>query len=153
MTPDQLFQIASQAAMTGWVLIAAGLFSPARWAARLLFIGGRVLPLGLCVAYTVAVLFWWGTAPGGFGSLDAVAQLFTHKGMLLAGWIHYLAFDLLMGRWQVDQSLAAANHRSLRWLTLPCLFATLMFGPAGLLLFLVVARVTGSRPQTQGVSA
>ena len=151
MTPDQLFQIASQSAMTGWVLIGTGLFLPARWATRVLFFGGRVIPLGLCLAYAVAVFSWWGSAPGGFGSLDAVAELFTHKGMLLAGWIHYLAFDLLMGRWQVDQSLTAPTHKSLRWLTLPCLFATLMFGPAGLLLFLVVAKVAAGRGQPQGV--
>ena len=72
--------------------------------------------------------------------------------MLLAGWIHYLAFDLLIGRWQVDQSLAAPNKRSLRWLTLPSLIATFMFGPAGLLLFLLLVKTSVWRAQSTGAS-
>jgi hypothetical protein len=68
--------------------------------------------------------------------------LFSSKGPLLAGWIHFLAFDLLIGRWQVDRVLAAGRPLLLRVLTLFCLFATLMFGPLGLLLFLVVFKLT-----------
>lgn len=151
MTPEQLFQIASQAAMAGWVLLVAGLYLPSRRAALVLFVGGRVIPLGLCLAYAAAILAWWGDAPGGFGSLDAVSLLLTHKGVLLAGWIHYLAFDLLIGRWQVDQTLAASSYKSLRWLTLPCLFATLMFGPAGLLLYLMLSRVMARLPESEKV--
>ena len=141
MTPELGFQAASQWAMAGWVLLAAGLFLPPSWSARVLFFGGRVVPLGLCIAYLAAVLYWWGDNAGGFASLDAVALLFTSKGLLLAGWVHYLAFDLLLGRWQVDRVLAAPNPAVLRWLVLPCLCATLMFGPAGLLLFLVISGI------------
>ena len=143
MTPALGFTLASQWAMGGWLLLVAGLFLPQRWAARVLFFGGRLVPLSLCLAYLLAILFWWGDNAGGFGSLDAVALLFTSPGLLLAGWVHYLAFDLLLGRWQVDQVLAAPNAAALRWLVLPCLFATLMFGPAGLLLFVLVSRLSG----------
>lgn len=141
MTPGQWFSLANAWALAGWVLLAAGLFLPARWAAPVLFFGGRLVPLSLCLAYLAAILHWWGENPGGFGSLDDVALLFTSKGLLLAGWVHYLAFDLLLGRWQADRVLAAPNAAVLRWWALPCLSATLMFGPAGLLLFLLVVRI------------
>jgi hypothetical protein len=142
MTPAQWFTVANQWALAGWGLLVAGLFLPQRWASPVLFFGGRVVPLGLCLAYLVAVLHWWGDSAGGFGSLDAVAQLFTSRGLLLAGWVHYLAFDLLLGRWQVDRTLVAPNPVVRRWFVLPCLFATFMFGPAGLLLYLLVALIS-----------
>ncbi len=40
-------------------------------------------------------------AKGGFGSLAEVALLFSNPHILLAGWIHYLAFDLFIGGWEV----------------------------------------------------
>ncbi len=73
----------------------------------------------------------YGTAPAdaGFGSLDAVASLFTVRGLLLAGWIHYLAFDLFVGSWEVSDSRANGIHHLF---VVPCLFATFMAGPPGL---------------------
>ena len=138
MTPEQWFPVAGQAAITGWALLVVGLFLPRSWAPRVLFFGGRVVPVVLCMAYLAAVMRWWGSNAGGFGSLEALALLFSSKGLLLAGWVHYLAFDLLVGRWQVDRVLADPNPGALRWLVLPCLLATLMFGPAGLLLFMLL---------------
>jgi len=29
-----------------------------------------------------------------------VAQLFENRWLLLAGWVHYLAFDLFIGAWE-----------------------------------------------------
>ena len=52
--------------------------------------------------------------------------------MLLAGWIHYLAFDLLIGSWEVrDARELGIPHL----FVVPCLFLTFMFGPAGWLLY------------------
>lgn len=151
MTPENLFLIAGRVAMPGWLLLAVGLFVPTRWSARLLWLGGRFVPLLLSAAYAGSLLVWWGGSDGGFQTLDAVARLFESKGLLLAGWIHYLAFDLLVGRWQVDQALARGG--ALRWLVLPCLAATLMFGPVGLLLFLALSASTRRRAVTAGVAA
>ena len=84
------------------------------------------------------------SAPGGFSSLPDVALLFTNRWMLLAGWIHYLAFDLLIGAWEVrDARQRAIPHL----LVLPCLFLTFMFGPAGWLLYMGLRAVrTGGGP-------
>ena len=141
MNYDQLFQMASAPMALAWALLCVGLLGPVRWQSAALLIGGRLLPLVLCVGYVIVLASSWG-APGGFNSLSQVALLFSSKGALLAGWIHYLAFDLLIGRWQVDRVLAVGRPVLLLWLTVLCLFATLMFGPAGLLLFLVVFKLT-----------
>ena len=55
--------------------------------------------------------------------------------LLLAGWIHYLAFDLLVGSWEVRD----ARERGIgHLLVVPCLILTFLFGPAGWLLYLGV---------------
>lgn len=155
MTPiDTGFTWASQAAALGWVCLLAGVVAQglavrragaARWARACLWVGGRVLPVLLSVGYAVAIARWFGTAEGGFGSLDAVARLFETRGMLLAGWVHYLAFDLWVGRWQVDrlaQSLEAGDAArpawGLRLAALLCLSMTFLLGPVGLLMFLLL---------------
>jgi Domain of unknown function (DUF4281) len=52
--------------------------------------------------------------------------------LLLAGWVHYLCFDLLVGCWEVRD----AHGRGVpHLLVMPCLFLTFMFGPAGWLLY------------------
>jgi len=59
--------------------------------------------------------------------------------------VHYLAFDLLLGAWQ----LHTARREGIPHLhLLPCLLATFLFGPAGYLLFqgLRAAHRSGARP-------
>jgi len=72
----------------------------------------------------------WGESAGGFGSLREVAALFANPWLLLAGWIHYLAFDLFVGAWEVRD---AAENAVPHWLVIPCLALTFLFGPVGLL--------------------
>jgi len=69
---------------------------------------------------------------GGFSSLSAVATLFTQPWLLLAGWMHYLAFDLIVGSWEVSD----ARERGIpHFAVVPCLVLTFMFGPAGWLAY------------------
>ena len=71
----------------------------------------------------------------GFGSLAGVALLFSVPELLLAGWIHYLAFDLFVGAWEVKDAQQAGIHHVA---VIPCLFATLIFGPGGLVLYWII---------------
>ena len=87
------------------------------------------------VLYIVALAIGWGEADGGFSTLDGVASLFRHPWVLLAGWLHYLAFDLLIGTWEARDSVERGVPR---WLLVPCLFLTLMFGPMGWVLYRLV---------------
>ncbi len=83
------------------------------------------------------LLAYW-PGQGGFGTLAEVRILFDIPGMLAAGWIHYLAFDLFVGSW------IAARGAALRlphWQLLPVLLLTFLFGPAGLLAFMLLRAV------------
>lgn len=154
ITPENAFTWASQAATLGWVCLLAGVVAQGlavrrpgavRWAHGCLWAGGRLLPVLLCVGYALALARWLGGAEGGFGSLDQVARLFENRGLLLAGWVHYLAFDLWVGRWQVDRLAQAVDAGGagrpawgLRLAAMPCLLMTFLFGPVGLLMFLLL---------------
>ncbi len=95
-------------------------------------VGGVAVPLVLSGGYAAIVLSHWSSGQGGFDSLASVEQLFKSRWLLLAGWVHYLAFDLLVGAWQ----LRTARREGIPHLhLLPCLLATFLFGPAGYLLF------------------
>ena len=131
MSPDTLFQIANPLALIGWLALA---FSPL--IPRLAqMVAGLAIPLLLSVLYIALILAHWSTAPGGFGSLPDVMTLFTSPPMALAGWVHYLAFDLLIGAW-ITRS--AARDGIAHWQVLPCLSLTFLFGPAGFFAFSVL---------------
>ena len=112
------------------------------WAER---IAGLAVPVLLAIAYTGLVLAFWSRAPGGFGSLPEVMALFTMPEIALAGWIHYLAFDLFVGAWEVR----TARREGIAFLlVLPCLVLTFLFGPAG---FLVFSGLRAARLAQRGV--
>ena len=128
MTPDTLFQIANPLAMAGWVALVASPLLP-----RLAqVIGGVGVPAMLSVGYTAVILAFWTSGTGGFDTLDNVALLFESRWLLLAGWVHYLAFDLLIGAWEVR---TARREGIPHLVVIPCLLITFLFGPAGYLLF------------------
>lgn len=130
MSPEQLFSIATTAVLPGWLLLV---FAPRwRWSARL--ISGVLLPALLTLLYLWLVAAHWGSDPeGGYGSLAEVAALFRSPWLLVAGWVHYLAFDLFVGAWEVrDAERLGISHL----LVVPCLALTFLFGPVGLLAYL-----------------
>jgi hypothetical protein len=77
-------------------------------------------------------------ADGGFGSLADVATLFSKQELLLAGWVHYLCFDLFIGAWEVRDS---QRHGTPHLLVIPCLLMTFMLGPIGLLFYFAIRSV------------
>ena len=131
MTPEGLFSLASTAVLPGWLLLVV---APRwKWSAR--FVASALIPALLGALYAVLIGMKWGAAEGGFGSLSEVRRLFENPYLLLAGWIHYLAFDLFIGSWEVrDAQRLGIPHLAV----IPCLVLTFMFGPAGLLLYLAI---------------
>ncbi len=133
MTPEQLFSASNILALAGWgVLILAPRW---RWGASL--VSGAVIPGILAVVYVGIVAAQLPGASGGFTTLHDVATLFTHQWLLLAGWVHYLAFDLFIGSWQVRDAEA---RRVPHLLVIPCLVLTFLLGPSGLLAYLAIRR-------------
>jgi hypothetical protein len=131
MTADALFQYSSPLAMLGWLALALSPLAP-RIAQ---IVAAATIPLLLSLAYTGLILAFWWEAPGGFSSLAEVQALFTHPEIALAGWLHYLAFDLFVGAWITR---TAAAERIAHWMILPCLVLTFLFGPAGLFSFAIL---------------
>ena len=132
MTPEQLFSALNLLTMVAWLPLV---FLPrARWASTVVPI---VMPALLAVVYVLLVATTLGRTDGGFSSLAAVRTLFADPWALLAGWTHYLAFDLFVGGWEVRD----AQRRGIRHLlVVPALALTFLLGPAGLLLYLTIRR-------------
>jgi hypothetical protein len=131
--PDAVFGAANSLALLGWVALV---LSPARarWAGAARRFAGRVVPVLLAVVYVV-LFARNGMADGGYGSLAQVQRLFAVPELLTAGWLHYLAFDLFVGAWIAEHSVALGlPHLAL----LPLLALTFLFGPAGLLAFVTL---------------
>jgi hypothetical protein len=142
--PDLVFRIANAVALVAWIALAVSLWH-VRWAPGLRRFAGRVVPLLFAVAY-VLLFATHGMGGGGFDSIAAVQRLLSVPGLLTAGWLHYLAFDLFVGAWIADQ---ADVLRLPRLLLLPVLALTFLFGPAGLLAF-VLLRFVASRHSAVG---
>ena len=102
MTPERLFSIVNPIALVGWILLIV--LPRQRWAAT---IAAWAIPGLLAVAYVFVVATHIVGSPGGFSSLPAVATLFANPWLLLAGWIHYLAFDLFIGSWEARDAQRA----------------------------------------------
>lgn len=129
MNHELAFSLAGLLSMTGWVALALSPFAP-RWSDR---VAGFILPSLLAIGYVgIAVASAPGT--GGFGTFAAVRLLFSNADALLAGWVHFLAFDLVVGAWACRTARADGMPF---WLVLPCLPVTFLFGPAGFLLFTI----------------
>ena len=144
MSSDRLFELANMVALVGWVGLLASPLLP-----RLSqIIAGLVVPALLGTLYAGLALAFWSSTKGGFGSLEQVAALFETRELLLAGWVHYLAFDLMVGAWEVRRARAEGIAFVL---VVPCLVLTFLFGPAGLVLFLCLRfalRLSRGRPLT-----
>ncbi len=131
MTPEALFSLANMLAVLGWLALLAVPFRPA----ANLWLAGRIIPALLAAIYLVLIIWRLPGSDGGFGSLAAVARLFADPWVLLAGWLHYLCFDLFIGAWMCRH--AAARGLS-RWRVLPWLPLTFLAGPIGLLGYLAM---------------
>jgi hypothetical protein len=131
LEPDQIFSIVNMVALIGWLALAV---MPGR---RVITdVVCRLAVPGLFAAIYIAIVAAnLRQSSGSFSTLPGVAALFSNPWLLLAGWIHYLAFDLFVGTWEVRDS---RERRIPYWLVLPCLALTFLFGPAGLLLYVLI---------------
>ena len=135
MSDAQWFQVANTTALVSWLAL---IVAPRRVASWLRY----AVPGALALLYVWAIATSLPDSEGGFGSLAEVKTLFTSDRALLAGWVHYPAFDLFIGCWAV---LDAQQRRIHHLLVVPCLLLTFMLGPAGLLTYLLLREVVARR--------
>ena len=138
VSPEHVFSIANAVAAVSWLLLAV--VPRRRWVTGI--VTAKVVPALFALLYIGLIVSTFGRADGGFSTLAGVAALFTNQWLLLAGWVHYLAFDLVIGTWEVrDAQERGIPHA----LVVPCLFVTFMFGPAGWLLYQALRWALGVR--------
>lgn len=129
---------------------AVNLLALAAWAALILLPNrARLIPVlrwgvvgALCLFYASALLWaltvGFGEAgpPASFTTIEGVRAIFATDGGVTVGWAHYLAFDLFVGLWIAERADAAGVSRLVQ---VPILLLTFVAGPAGLLIWLIVA--------------
>jgi len=143
MTAQQLFPILNGIALITWILLIV--LPRRRWVADTL--ASTVMPAVFAAVYLVILATQWRGSAGGFSSLADVATLFGQPWLLLAGWVHYLAFDLFVGSWEVRD----ARERGVPHLAVvPCLLLTFMFGPVGWLAYAGLRTAFAQRTRTLG---
>jgi hypothetical protein len=142
MTADDLFGLASAAVLPGWLIL---IFAPRGgklaggwvWLNR---VPALILPLGLSALYAGLILTFFSASGSGFGSIDAVRMLFASDYGLVAGWVHYLAFDLMVGAMMASKMDQIGLSRLSQ---APLLGLIFMFGPLGVLLIWITGFVSG----------
>ncbi|HMX38946.1 MAG TPA: ABA4-like family protein [Saprospiraceae bacterium] len=131
MSADDFYWYASVLIFLPWVLLV---FAPRwRYTEPVAFVCAGVLLLAAAV-FTFRYLS--GTnADGDLLSLKGLENLFRNQEMLMTGWLNYLSFCLLVGTWQTHD---ARQLKIPHLFIVPALLLTLLTGPAGLLLYLLM---------------
>ncbi len=139
---DVLFWFSSLYILPFWLMMW---FAPAHERTVALLRNEWVYLAPLAAAYTLAVLPNLVDILVLLGSdmptPEIVVSLFDDREVILIGWLHYLAFDLFVGRW-TWQRLMATNQPL--YVSFPVLLFSMMVAPLGALLGLVVTKDIGT---------
>jgi hypothetical protein len=138
-----LFNLAGPAILA-WVLL---IFAP-KWRGTQWLTRTAVVPALLCLLYVIGIVVLISNAGFGFtrdfGSADGVAKLMAQRDIALVAWIHFLAFDQLIGIFIYRDNM---HHR---YVPIPVqsliLFLTLMLGPLGFLSYYVLRWARSGSP-------
>lgn len=135
MSWDILFTLVNAVVVPAWLLLV---LAP-NWRTTQLVVHSGIYPLVLGSVYAIcliaSIFFGLSADDTGFTSIAAVSALFDHPNGVIIGWAHYLVFDLFVGAW-IGRD---AQRRGIPHLAAaPCLIATFLFGPVGLLAYILV---------------
>ena len=139
MSYDLMFSLVNLSVIPAWALL---ILAP-KWSVTEKLVHSMFYPLLLGSIYIggmVLAAMGHGAEGGGFTSIEGVRTLFSTDVGMIIGWTHFLVFDLFVGAWEArDARRVGFSH----WLLVPCLLLTFMLGPIGLVLYLVMRKVTG----------
>jgi Domain of unknown function (DUF4281) len=141
---ELIFKIANTGVLPFWLLLA---FGPrgTMWVRAIFLFGTGLLALAYTVLITgllAGLINGGGNTGADFTTLAGVMALFDSRGGATIGWIHYLAFDLFVGIWIARN---ADRHAIARIWQVPVLGLTLMFGPIGLLSYIILRAFLGRK--------
>lgn len=148
LDPAFAFALANNFGLLAWAALLLSLFA-ARIRAFVWPATQFAVPLAWALLYVILLAQGLPVAEGGFDSIEGVRGLFANDSALTAGWLHYLAFDLFVGTWIARDSV---DRRVPGLLVAPCLALTLMFGPAGLLAYVLLRLAFARRADKEIVS-
>ncbi len=133
MTPSMLFTFMNILSATGWILI---LIVSRFWKGADAFLVCIVVAL-LAAAYSFFNFAHIGEAGGiaGFSTFEGVTKIFSNPWLIDAAWAHIVGIDLIIGMLIKNN---AAKHGIPYGLVVIILLVTIVFGPMGLLLYLLV---------------
>ena len=135
VSDELIFTLVNNSVLPAWALLW---FLPRHAITR------RVVHSGLyaCVLGVIYAVLLFGDHPGPQGSnfftLEGVTRIFTTPHTIMACWVHYLIFDLFVGAW-IGRDCERLAMRP--WTALPSQVLTLLFGPVGLLSWVLVRGV------------
>ena len=134
-TLSNLYKIVNIIAALGWGIL---IFFPSWNLADTVIIKGIVIGLSMFYVYLLFIqkdIKNEDYPKGNFTSLEGVILLFKNPRNLLSGWVHYLAFDLMLGIYIKSQAIEIGMSHSLQ---IPCFILTFILGPVGFLLFSIL---------------
>jgi Domain of unknown function (DUF4281) len=131
MPLESIFSLCMAVAVVGWLALLAAPLAPRR-----LVRAARIIATALASAYFVQLFTITQPVPGAsFSTLTGVTALFSLPGNVMLGWTHYLAFDLFVGSWEVEDS---AKIGIPHWAIIIPLMLTFLFGPIGLFTYATI---------------
>jgi hypothetical protein len=135
MDLNTLFSISNALVMPFWLIM----FFVPRWAWAVRIVRSPLIAVPPALVYAATVLplavQMGGSLFSSFGTLSGVVSLLSTPQGALIGWVHFLCFDLFVGRWAY---LDAIEKKIPALLMTPVLFFIFMLGPVGLLLHLIL---------------
>ncbi len=134
MALETIFSLCMTAALIGWLALLV-----APLARTSLVRTARIVAVILAAAYFVQLFtITQPVAGASFSTLAGVTALFSLPGNVMLGWTHYLAFDLFVGSWEIEDS---AKIGVPHWAMLIPLALTFLFGPIGLFTYAAIRTV------------
>lgn len=139
---DTVFSLANGFALVAWLAL---IFLPRSETLYAVLREGVIGLLSLLYATALILAMFVLPSEGSgadFSTIEGVRSIFATDGGVVIGWVHYLAFDMFVGLWIARRSDEIVLSRIVQ---APILVATFMFGPFGLLIFLIVRRIHAAR--------
>ncbi len=135
MDSSLYFETSSNLFLLAWLSLFIGYFlrEENTWRVRLLFLGGRLIPFGMFVAFVIGVILTRNIEPqGNMFTYEGVIEFFSITERLFNVWNELLALMLVLIRWMIDDSVSRRVNRY--WMTI-CLLAAFVSSAFAFILY------------------